>query len=303
MSKFFEFYFNPQSKKDTILETFCFSPASREEEKLGNLYLLGELKNVLPKNRKFLKDLAEIIKNEYYAFPQREVGESSKESLKKANQFLEKEFKKENTTWLGNLNFFVFSLASHQKFRFGMGKASDFPVHFSKVGNLKIFLFREEEIFNLGDEGNIKNSAVKTFSNIVEGKLTRGDRVLILGEELFENLWQNQIFSDLKLIKKPREFKKLFKKNKESLREFFGVLLFIFIKKERRKIYFHPVKLLSPCFAGFNRVNLPKIPLPFSETYQKIFPQSSFLREKFKKSLRYILILILLLLLGYLIFQ
>jgi len=271
MSKFFEFYFNPQAKKDTILETFCFSPNSQEEEKLGKLYLLGELKNVLPKNRELLKKISEIIKNEYYAFPQREAGESLKESLKKANQFLEKEFKEENTTWLGNLNFFV------------IGQTSDLSVYFSKVGNLKTFLFRGKEIFNLENEEGIKNSAVKIFSNIVEGKLIKEDRILVLEEELFENLWQNQIFNDLKLIKKPREFKKLFKKNKERLREFFGVLIFIFIKKERRKIYFHPVKLLGTRFTG-------KLP-------------SYLFQEKFKRSLKYILILILLLLLGYLIFN
>lgn len=304
MSKFFEFYFNPKLKRDTSLETFCFSPADKKEEKLGNLYLVGELKNSLPKNKNLLKDLAEIIKNEYYALSPGETEESLKESLAKANQFLEKELKKENTTWLGNLNFFVFSLTPEQKppqkffqklswkLPFGSQQALNFLARFSKVGDLKVFLFRQEEIFNLGDTAGIRNSAIKIFSNIAEGKVSQGDKILVLGEELFKEFWENKIFENLKDIKKPKELKKLFKKNKEILKEFFGILLFIFVKKERKKIY----------------LNLPKIPLPFSETYQKILPPSSFFRslpfqEKLKKSFISILILIILLLLGYLIFQ
>ena len=163
-------------------------------------------------------------------------------------------------------------------------------VYFSKVGNLKVFLFREEEIFNLGDKTDFGNSAIKTFSNIVEGKLIKGDRILVSGQELFEKFWENKIFDKLKYVRKPKGLKNFFKENKKILRELFGVLLFIFVKKERRKIYLSLPKAILPSFAS------------------KVFPPSSFFRspffqEKLRKSFISILILILLLLLGYLVFQ
>jgi len=306
MSKFFEFYFNPKSRKDTLFEAFCFSPASKEEEKLGDLYLVGELKNILPKNKNLLKEIAEIIKSKYYFLPQRsqEISEQSltpqeflKESLTEANRFLEKELQKENTDWLGNLNFFVLSLSY------------DLKAYFSEIGNLKVFLLREEEIFNLGSVG-FKNNTGRMFSNIVEGKLLEGDRLVILGEELFENLWQNKIFNEFKKVKKPKELKKLLKENKEFLRKLFGVLLFIFVEKERKKIYLNlsKIALFFPSFTRFfQKISHQQKKIQHS-FFQKILPQSSFFQspiflEKIKKSFISILILILLLLLGYLIFH
>lgn len=283
--KFFEFHFNPKNKKiDAIFDSFCFVPETKAERNLGFLYLVGELKNVLPKTKGILTELAEIIKREYYRFPQREVSESFKESLAKANEFLASEIKKENTIWLGNLRFAAISLAP------------DFLINFSKVGNLKILLLREGEIFDIGEKINFAASPLKPFPNIVEGELTEKDRILVVTPEVFEVFDKEGVFQDLLEVKKPRQIKKIFKERKKILKEIFGVCLLIIPDKKgilAKKIYW--------AVGGWR----PKIsvPTPSLKFLQRISPQSFILKEKLKKSLIAILILGLLLLLGYLIFK
>ena len=201
--KFFEFHFNPEVKKrDVIFDSFCFAPQTKEEEDLGYLYLAGELKNTLPKTKGILIELAKIIKKEYYKLPQRGTQDSFKESLKKANEFLEREIKKGNTVWLGNLNFTAISLAPN------------FLINFSKVGNLKILLLKEEEIFNIGGNINFAASPMKIFPNIAEGKLTEKDKILVVTQEVFEVFDKERIWQNLTEVRKPRQIKKIFKEKR-----------------------------------------------------------------------------------------
>ena len=268
--KVFEFHFNPKIKeKDTIFDSFCFVPETEAEESLGFLYLVGEIKNVLPKTKGILAELAEIIKKEYYRTPQREAQNSFKEAMEKANEFLVQETREDNVAWLGNLNFAAISLTP------------DFLMNLAKVGKLKILLLREKEVFDVGENINFNAAANKIFPNIVEGKLIQGDKILVLTQKVFEIFKNEEIIKNLAEIKKPRKIKRIFKEKKRILKEIFGVYLLIIPKKKGilfKKIYF------------------PKIPkIPFLK-----FP---FLQEKTKKTLIALLILVLLLLLGWLIFK
>jgi hypothetical protein len=282
--KFLEFHFNPKlaKKKDIVFDTFCFVPETKDEENLGYLYLIGELKNVLPKTQNLLNTLSEIIKREFYKVPSRGAQESFKESLNRANEFLAREIKKENVSWLGNLNFAVISLTS------------DFSINFSKVGNFKILLLREKEIYNIGESINFTSSSAKVFPNVVEGKLREGDKIVVVTREVFEAFEKEGIFQDLAEAKKRREFKKIFQEKKKTLREIFGACLLIIPEKKGilfKKIYFPKISF-----------SLKKLP-PFSSLLEKISPQSPILQEKLKKGLVAILILAILLFLGWLIFR
>lgn len=314
--KAFQLYFNPRfsiwtkwSKeakliKTTCFKTFCFVPSSRKERKFGNLYLVGELKNASAENKEFLKNLAEIIKNEYYAVSQRTIEDSFKKSLARVNQFLRKKNKKNNTDWLGNLSFLVFSLAPKQNeispasLR-EAGRADQLldktSIIFSKIGNLEIFLFQGREIFSLGENLNLDSSLIKIFPNIIKGELNQGDRILVLNQGLFEDFSKKEIFKNFLEIKKVKELKKFFKEKKEILKDVFGILLFVFVEKQKK----------TRLYRGFGgQVRLPSIYRTggVSRKIRKILPQSPLLKEKLKKSLISILILIFLLILGYLIF-
>ncbi len=307
--KAFQLYFNPRrslfsiqtrwskevkSIKTTCFKAFCFVPSSRKECKFGNLYLVGELKNASAKNKEFLKNLAEIIKNEYYAVSQRAIEDSFKKSLARANQFLRRKIKKNNTDWLGNLSFLVFSLAPQQNEISGqlLDRTS---IIFSKIGNLKVFLFREREIFSLGESLNLDSSLIKIFPNIIKGELSQEDRILVLNQSLFEDFSEKEIFKNFLEIKNVKELKKFFKEKKEILKDAFGVLLFVFVKKQKKTRLRapSPKRLWRVGDRGFGGVG---------RKIRKILPQSPLLKEKLKKSLISILILIFLLILGYLIF-
>ncbi|MDI6882856.1 MAG: hypothetical protein QMC93_00040 [Patescibacteria group bacterium] len=301
MSKVFEFYFNPclrpsgfggqaggqaNLKKDTIFETFCFTPENKSEEKLGSLYLVGELKNILaqPKPEPFLKNVAEIIKNEYYRSPQREAEDAFREGLVKANEFLQNEIKNENTNWLGNLNFAVLSLLQ------------DFSIYLSAVGKLKVLLQREGELFTLLENQNT-GALSRIFPSLTTGQLKENDKIFVLSRELFEIFVREKILENLAQAKKKREIKNAFKEKKGILKEIFGVCLLVVLKKKgilKKELYLPKISF-SPYWQEFlsQRVKF----------FQKVLPQSPPLHQKLKKSLISLLVLSLLLLLGYLIFQ
>ena len=280
--KFFEFHFNPKTKKrDAVFDTFCFVPQTKVEESLGSLYLIGELKNVLPKIENLLADIAEIIKEEHYKLSQRSTQDSFKESLERANEFLALQIRKENVGWLGNLNFAVISLTS------------DFLINLSRVGSLKVFLLREGEIFNICENLNIQSSAVKTFPNLIEGELNEGDKILMATEESFEVLKNEEIIQNLVSVRKAKEIKKIFKEKKKILRKTFGACLLMILERKRVPEKETPLS------------GVRKIPL-FTSLFKflaKILPHSFVLQEKLKKSLVALLVLTVLLLLGYLIFK
>lgn len=277
--KVFEFHFNPKLKqKDAIFDTFCFAPEKKAEQDLGYLYLVGELKNVLPQSRELLNNLAEVIKREYYKLPQRKASNSFKQSLVRANEFLASEISKENTVWLGNINFSAMSLTPN------------FLINLSKVGSLKILFLRKEEIFNVGERINFATSTIKTFPNIVEAELSKGDKILVLTDKVFDAFYREKILQSLTEAKKSKEIKKIFREKKKVLREIFGACLLVIPEKKgilHKKIY------------------LPKLPsLPaWIFWLRKISPQSPFLQQKLKKSLISLLLLALLLALGWLIFK
>jgi len=118
----FEFHFNPKAQEDKIFDSFIYEP---------ELYMAGELSQVLPQNSQLLNNLALTIKKAY------QTHSSLGEVIKKANEFLEKETKAENVSWLGNLNFSVLSF-------------KDYILNFTKVGNIKILLQREGELLDIG---------------------------------------------------------------------------------------------------------------------------------------------------------
>lgn len=305
--KVFEFHFNPKKsqKENTLFDTFCFVPAKKPERDLGSLYLIGELKNVLPphhksrfwcggepKTEKLLTELAGVIQKEYYRFPQKEAADCFKTALQKANELLEREIERNNTVWLGNLNFAAISLTP------------TFLINLSKSDNLKILLLRENEVFDLGEN---TSSLTRTFSNVVAGKLSKGDKVLVATKDVFNVFAQEGILQDLAEIRRLREYKKIFKQKKKILREISGVCLLIFIEKERRKIFLPMPTIFSkasqkvfPLYRHFS-----KIPVGPSQTRQSEFVNrlgSPLLQKKLKKSFLSLFILIILLLLGYLFF-
>jgi len=155
--KIFEFHFNPKKKKEIIFDSFIYEPENAYEQKLGNLYIISELKNTLPQNQRLLNKLAFSLKKSYYSITINPSLESSlKRSLEEVNEFLQEQEDQGNISWLENLNIAIFNL-------------ENLSINFTKMGKIKILLLRGQKIIDLSNELVTKIEKVpeeKTFSNI-----------------------------------------------------------------------------------------------------------------------------------------
>ena len=179
----FELHFNPKLREDLFFDSFIYEPFHIYEKKLGSLYAVGELRNALPNNSKLLDNLTKTIKEKYYNFSHKTPEKAISESLKKANEFLQEEVKKENVSWLGNLNFSVISI-------------KDFNLTFTKTGEIKILFLREGEITDIGknlDLEEIDPYPLKIFFNIVSGKLMPDDIILVFTKEIYDFFLQQNL--------------------------------------------------------------------------------------------------------------
>ena len=225
----FELHFNPGVKEDLIFDSFCYEPENIYEKRLGSLYMAGELRNALPQNSRFLNSIAQVIKGKYYAFPVRTPEQSFKESLKKINEFLAGEVSKENVSWLGNLNFAILFLKPPTAFR-----EKCWEINFTKTGDIKILLLRGGEITDIGENlefQDIEPYPLKVFVNIVSGKLTVNDKILVLTKEVFE------------FLSNPEKNQKSQKSNQNLIQEIAKVAAGGFDEKKLREIL--PVNLFS----------------------------------------------------------
>ncbi|MBZ9577847.1 hypothetical protein KJA13_02305 [Patescibacteria group bacterium] len=307
----FELHFNPKLKEDQIFDSFIYEPENIYEKNLGNLYVVGELRNVLPQNLKLLDDIAKAIKKSYYTFSQKFPEKALSQSLKKTNEYLAEKVKKENVSWLGNLNFAVFSL-------------KDFNLIFTKTGDIKILLLRAGQIIDIGknlDLREIEPYPLKIFLNVVSGKLTQDDKILVLTKEIFEFFLQQNLLTKIAQSeningKKIKEIlpSSLFTKGEGS--KVSGTCLLSVVKTEPTKrgkaILFQSEKKFSFPKIRFpfklpkiiKKPNLPKIKLPKIKIptpgpiIEKLRPKTNI-----KKKLILILVLASVLLLGFLIFK
>lgn len=305
----FEFHFNPKVRPDLIFDSFCFEPENIYEKRVGSLYMIGFLKNVLPQNSRFLDNLARAIRERYYKFTLKNPEKALKESLKTANDFLEEVAKKGDVSWLGNLSWACLSL-------------KNFELNFTKVGEIKILLLRKGQIIDIDKRlkfQDIEPYPLKVFPNIVSGKLAENDILLVLTKEVFNSFQEQNLITEIAQTSPfgGKGVKETFRRKNEELSKIFGVCLLIYLSKggvtESRKII-SPAKiyrsakkfslkiifspLISPIkkfinlrgkkrFFKMPRLKLPKLFAPFS----------------WNKNLTLILILIFFLFFGFFISQ
>ncbi|HXK32001.1 MAG TPA: hypothetical protein VJ378_00815 [Candidatus Paceibacterota bacterium] len=318
----FEFHFNPKKqnkigtgKDDFIFDSFCFEPSNVYEKRMGSLYLAGLLKNVLPQNSKFLDSLAKRIKEKYYKAVSGSQEKSLKDTLKTANEHLEKIAKSGDVSWLGNLSFVVLSL-------------KDYNLNFTKVGDFKIFLLRKNNIVDIDQKikfDDIEPYPLKIFGNIVSGKLAENDIILILSEEMADAFLEENLLSKIAAISpfSQRKLKEVLNAKKEQLTKISGLCLIIALTKQaslkekemmaEKKSFkiFSFKEVFNPLFKLAKKVRIPKssikIKIPFKKPQIRIAKPKLSL-PKFKipvlnKKIILVLVLILFLTSGYFIFQ
>jgi len=223
--KIFEFHFNPKAKEDLIFDSFCYEPENVYEKRLGSLFLVGEIKNALPQNLRFLDNFVSFFKREYYSSPIKFSPEAAlKLGLKKSNEFLEGIAKTGDVSWLGNLNLLILNL-------------KNFDLNLTKLGAIKILLLRQGQIIDIGKNlefEDIEPYPLKIFGKIVTGKLAQGDIILALTKDVFDLFSSQNLLEEIAKIE-PFEEKKLrmiLKTREKELLKISGVCLLLLLTKE-----------------------------------------------------------------------
>ncbi len=303
----FEFHFNPRLRPasgsqaklpDLIFDTFCFEPENIYEKRAGSLYMAGVLKNVLPQNIRFLDNLARVVKERYYTPTLHSPEKSLKESLKSANDFLERIVKGGNVSWLGNLFFAALSLRN-------------FELNFTKVGDLKIYLLRGGQTIDIDKKlklEGIEPYPLKIFGNIVSGRLAENDIILVLTKEVSDCFQSQNLISEIAKLTPFDEkgLREILEKKREELLKVSGICLLIFLSKEilakkRETILPRPKEfslkdvfsqVVNPLKKIIGKFRLPLFKFPKLKTPKPRFP-------KLSKNVILILFLIFCLALGF----
>jgi hypothetical protein len=299
--KVFQFFFNPKLDESLIFDSFCFEPTNIYEKRLGFLYMVGVLKNALPKNRNFLERISKFTKEKFYQKTLFKPERALKEALKETNQFLSEIAKEGDVSWLGNLSLAVLNF-------------KDFVLNFTKVGEMKVYLIRGKKIIDIDKRlrvQEIEPYPLKIFGNIVTGKLTEGDLLLVLTKEIFEFFQSENLILKIKEVypTEEKDFRKIFEEKKEKLKNLKGVFFAIFLTKEVKKgkkeivsqkdfEEFSFSKMISSFFSPLSRVE--KKDFQFNLIFN--------LKRKFrgfliKRELLLILIFVAILFLGYFLFH
>ena len=296
--KVFEFHFNPKLKPDLIFDSFCFEPENIYERRVGGLYLIGLLKNTLPKKKNLLENLVQIIKREYYRPKALSPERALKETLKQVNDFLEDLAKRGDVSWLGNLSFLAMGL-------------KNFKWNFSKVGEIKIFLIRGKKLVDVEKRARlseIEPYPLRVFGSLVSGKMAEGDAILILTKEVFDFFEKEKLFQEIEKIGfvNKKILKEIFEKRKEEVLKIFGICLLLLFTKEilpkKREMFLKKVspmelkfkEIFSPILNFYKRFKPPKLKPKKIE-----FPKFKLPAIKFSKKIVLILVWILILFLGY----
>lgn len=248
----FELHFNPKNKEDKIFESFVYEPETAPEKKLGSLYMVGELSSALPRDSRFLDQLASVVKNEFYGAGLQKSGEQSlKKGLEKANQYLEKESRSGNVNWLGNLHFAILNF-------------NDLVLNFTKVGGVKILLCRDGEFLDIGHNlefQDVDPYPSRVFGNVALGKLAPTDKIIVLTKDLFSLFSQEGGFLNrLKDVSNEKDLKKILKMNRPLFKEEArGICLVVFCGAEYRLKQASEKARLSQKRPSFF-VKFPKLP-------------------------------------------
>lgn len=152
-----------QGKEGGGTETFVYEPSNIEEERLGNLYIIGRLEN-RKSEFEFLPNLvASVIKREFYRLDDADTELHFEKALTKANATLH-DIGKANEGVLEDAHFCVVNIA---------GKT----IRLSKFGNIVTLLYRENEVVDMAKKHK-RQSTPELFSAVITGDVALDDKFI-----------------------------------------------------------------------------------------------------------------------------
>lgn len=177
-----------QNKRSTGTETFVYEPSYIEEESLGNLYVIGWLKNHR-RDLDFMPNLlASISRREFYKLNGGNAETNFENALKKANTSLA-EIVKTNTNAAEDIGICIVNISGDN-------------IRFARIGNIATLLFRDGRITDMSKlSKKSANSTQKAenkkgvFSSVVSGIIYPGDKFMFATEKIID------LFSEKGIVK------------------------------------------------------------------------------------------------------
>jgi len=165
-----------QDDEKSFGDIFVYEPENIDEQKLGSLFIIGELRDLSRNSSYIVNLLVSKIKKEFYSDTSRSPEESLEAGLLRANEVLSDLAKQGHGEYLGKLNMVC---GTYESGRF----------YLSQVGRVKSLLIRDGSLSEIIKEDDSKTvSAAKAFDNIASGDLVDGD-MIVFGTPGLSNLF------------------------------------------------------------------------------------------------------------------
>jgi len=215
--------FNIASQEKSFCDAFIYEPINVDEERLGNLYMLGEIKDVSEDSFFILNHIATLAKRNYYGKTQKPCLLALEETLKKVNEGLQELILQKKTEWIGKLNFVI-------------GTLSQNTFYFTLCGNPRIFFVRHGEVTDVGEKlvfGIKEIEPQKTFRSIASGKIERGDKILMLTSDVFYSISKENWGEIIKTKNPAKKIKELCSSQKLTVVNTGGILIISLAQEEK----------------------------------------------------------------------
>src|SRR3989344_1378455 len=152
-----------------------YKPDVPEEQKHGSLYFVIDINSDSPLTADIAYNLIDIVKEEYYRDLLRDPAQSFEAALKNANEEFAAIAKEGEKSWVGKTNIMIAAISSNHLLAVHRGTGE---THLWRNGKM---MSLSEGMYTPGETPLPE----ETLTNIIEGELTVGDKVVISTAELF----------------------------------------------------------------------------------------------------------------------
>jgi len=146
-----------------------------EEQKHGSLYFVIDINSDSPLTADIAYNLIDIVKEEYYRDLLRDPAQSFEAALKSANEEFAAIAKEGEKSWVGKTNIMIAAISGNHLLAVHRGTGETHLWRNGKMMNLS------EGMYTPGETPRPE----ETLTNIIEGELTVGDKVVMSTAELF----------------------------------------------------------------------------------------------------------------------
>ncbi len=167
----FEIVSNPNNNKQSVCETFVYEPTNIEEEKLGYLYVVGQVISN-EENKSQIITFLNIIASKASQFFYRQADISAKEaiekSLKQTNKDIKNRFQKSELDWLRGINLAIVSIVPQKQ-----------EIYFATIGKIQGLLWRRGRLTDIAQNFNdseAQEADYQLFQSIANGNIETRDK-------------------------------------------------------------------------------------------------------------------------------